>query len=197
MKIRYKFNKSSEARDCVVESVELELIDTKEVELTEEQLFEIDSNFECKYEYTSNETVYDYDYEKGSVRGEYDFDFTQFAEKNQEDYVNRTILGHCTYYRNGHSNFEERDFRCWEEITTTETKQFISQQELKDYINTIQEPMEFIAEFDIDQVLMKEWIGEWETKQVLNQILGRDYTYWETVYVGSPKLNSNWIFKIK
>lgn len=41
---------------------------------------------------------------------------------------------------------------------------FSSPKELKDYIRTIQEPITFIAESSIDDVLMKEWLGEWEYK---------------------------------
>ena len=127
MTIKYKFNKSSEARDCVVESVRL---------------------------YYHNEYVY---------------------SKEEKEVINRYI-------------------------------EFESQQRLKEYINTIQEPIEFIAESDIDQVLMKEWIGEWEIENRCdfmyckndknNCILFNDCEQY-TMKTGSPKLNSNWVFKIK
>lgn len=113
MKINYKFNKNSETRDCVVESVECTLIN----------------------------------------------DLTL-------SFVDLGVL-----WKNG------------------ETKTFTSQQKLKSYINTIQEPIEFIAESDIDQVLMKEWINEWETEYIPFLNIRK--------VTGSPKLNSNWTFKIK
>ena len=143
MTIKYKFNKSSEARDCVVESVELIVIKDKQ----------------CK---------------------------------------------------DGYMEYIRKD------------KQFTSRKELKDYINTIQKPIEFIAESSIDDVLMKEWIGEWEEKHfVYDNEIEPDFTVeksykntcWTFRYknqveynstidgvistkTGSPKLNSNWTFKI-
>jgi hypothetical protein len=71
---------------------------------------------------------------------------------------------------------------------------YTSQQQLKDYINIIQEPIEFIAESSIDDVLMKEWIGEWE----YTDCNWSDLMYGkQSIKTGSPKLNSNWTFKIE
>lgn len=96
-----------------------------------------------------------------------------------------------------------------------QTKSFTSQQQLKDYINTVQEPIEFIIESSIDDVLMKEWIGEWEYTSPCGFISKSACHYEESkrAYVcdrcnearnedcsfkiGSPKLNSNWKFIIK
>ena len=134
MTIRYKFNKSSESKDCVVESVEL-FVETQSV---------LNTNF------TKN--------------------------------VNLDI-----------------------EWISSESKVFVSPQQLKDYINTIQEPIEFIAESSIDDVLMKEWIGEWEVGYKCNECFNRNINYPECDYIicckeeiktGSPKLNPNWTFKI-
>jgi hypothetical protein len=152
MTIKYKFNKSSEARDCVVESVEL-------VEIQEEKRMWKSYSFPGK--------VYD--------------PYSAFLlEKNKDVEIEKEKI--------------------------TYSLKFTSQQELKDYINTIQEPIEFIAESDIDQVLMKEWIGEWEIENRCdfmyckndknNCILFNDCEQY-TMKTGSPKLNSNWVFKIK
>lgn len=77
-----------------------------------------------------------------------------------------------------------------------ENKQFTSQQSLKDYIKTIKEELEFIGTSAIDDVLLKDWIGEWKTEKVLNNSLGNNYSYYEVVKTGTPELNSNWKFKI-
>jgi hypothetical protein len=210
MTINYKFNKSSEARDCVVESVEL---------------------FTEKYT----------QYKKLSLQ--------TFSEV--VDNVKKIETGYLIENSDGKGVCKQI-----ESLFKIETKQFASQKELKDYINTIQEPIEFITESDIDQVLMKEWIGEWEYKKVTvnklrsvkikkelidkftgsgnkkldhgiychryfttqryfeNLVMKDKYTidgdlvqrqFFERYMIeentkeklGSPKLNSNWIFKIK
>ncbi len=61
-------------------------------------------------------------------------------------------------------------------------------QQLKDYISTIQEPIEFIAESSIDDVLIKEWIGKWGHKYIPFQNI--------SIKTGSPKLDGNGVFKI-
>lgn len=86
-------------------------------------------------------------------------------------------------------------------------RKFETELELKDYINSIQEPIEFITESDIDQVLMKEWIGEWELSYNCNECNNRNLGYYDDcdynlcgkkkVKTGSPKLNNNWTFKIE
>lgn len=135
MKIHYKFNKSSEARDCVVESVEL-------------IIYEIDSN-----NITSENCL--------------------------------KAIPRIRYFDN---------------------------QQLKDYINTIQESIEFIAESSIDDVLMKEWLGEWEYElyckhcksYLVNELCEASAQNYIEVpnckadycATGSPKLSSNWTFKI-
>jgi hypothetical protein len=168
MTIKYKFNKSSEARDCVVESVEL-------VEIQEEKRMWKSYSFPGK--------VYD--------------PYSAFLlEKNKDVEIEKEKI--------------------------TYSLKFTSQKELKDYINAIQKPIEFIAYSDIDQVLMKEWIGDWEEKHfVYDNEIEPDFTVeksykntcWTFRYknqveynstidgvistkTGSPKLNSNWTFKI-
>jgi hypothetical protein len=200
MTINYKFNKSSEARDCVVESVELKY-QLNNRELVDNSLHvEILNNYaktligEDAYLLESEEDINDYvsDFHtviEEEINVEKGFEYYYIEEHLFDDYFvcfEKWIYSEST---------EIENVKIYKIIT--ETKTFISQQELKDYINIITEPIEFITESDIDQVLMKEWIGEWETKKVLNSNLGNEYSYYETVYMGSPKLNSKWIFKIK
>jgi len=150
MTIKYKFNKSSEARDCVVESVEL-------VEIQEEKRMWKSYSFPGK--------VYD--------------PYSAFLlEKNKDVEIEKEKI--------------------------TYSLKFTSQKELKNYINTIQKPIEFISESSIDDVLMKEWIGEWETGYKCDECYNRNINYEcdylicckKEIKTGLPKLNSNWTFKI-
>ena len=150
MKIKYKFNKSSEARDCVVKDVELKIEKYTPYKKLTLQLFkEVLDN--CK--------------------------------KAEDDFIADKITG-------------EGVCKQIESTYKSEIKQFTSPQQLKDYINTIDELIEFIAKSSIDDVLMKEWIGEWEYKELdcnwTNLMYGG-----KTIKTGSPKLNSNWTFKIE
>jgi hypothetical protein len=145
MTIKYKFNKSSEARDCVVESVEL-------VEIQKKKRIKIDYG------------------QKWSPRDPY----AAFILEQER------------------VNYKEP-----EKVEIKYDKQFTSQQELKDYINSIQEPIEFISESSIDDVLMKEWIGEWDyTESTVDSETGIEWLTENSKKTGSPKLNSNWTFKI-
>jgi hypothetical protein len=143
MTIKYKFNKSSEARDCVVESVEL-------VEIQEEKRMWKSYSFPGK--------VYD--------------PYSAFLlEKNKDVEIEKEKI--------------------------TYSLKFTSQKELKNYINTIQKPIEFIAESNIDDVLMKEWIADWDyTESTVDSETGIEWLTENSKKTGSPKLNSNWTFKI-
>jgi hypothetical protein len=143
MTIKYKFNKSSEARDCVVESVEL-------VEIQEEKRMWKSYSFPGK--------VYD--------------PYSAFLlEKNKDVEIEKEKI--------------------------TYSLKFTSQKELKNYINTIQKPIEFIAESSIDDVLMKEWIADWDyTESTVDSETGIEWLTENSKKTGSPKLNSNWTFKI-
>jgi hypothetical protein len=215
MTIKYKFNKSSEARDCVVESVELETLHISKRTITEEELYELNSNFDNDYQRFIVEVVSidNSDMDKSLSKCKVVLDLST-------DTI--TIKGSGTHIQTWQDNYVE-DVELYIENKTVEIKTFTSQQELKDYINTIQEPIEFIAESDIDQVLMKEWIGEWEEKHFVydNEIeadftveKGYKNTCWTFRYknqvkynstidgvistkTGSPKLNFNWTFNIK
>lgn len=214
MTIKYKFKKSSEVRDCVVESVEVIVIKENKTIVGLETIYEILNKYEqdpptdvidiydilCyfndgRFENVENEVLYEESYgNQHSVEGEYKFD-------------DKVLFVKLEYlHQSGHGDFNCELIQSYVIDTKTETKQFSSQQELKEYINTIQEPIEFIAESDIDQVLMKEWIGEWELSYNCDECNNRNLGYYDDcdynlcgkkeVKTGSPKLNSNWKFKI-
>ena len=244
MTIKYKFNKNSEARDCVVESVELnikEQITYDVVPLSKEELIEVllrndcGSSEESKLEFieeskpSNNSWEYGYDitgivncaitYLKINTEfyttkdTEYDLGKgTESGEAcvllNNED-EDISIYGKSTYsYYNGTDLKDIKAERTINKKTIeAHTVAFASSQELKDYINTIQEPIEFITESSIDDVLMKEWIGEWkykiekiyiDTHNLINcpdQFEILDIYYQQLIKIGLP--NSNWIFKIE
>lgn len=152
MEIKYKFNKSSEARDCSVESVEL-------------------------LKYTSFKPATLQMFKDALIS----------AKKSEEKFINNEILGLGI---------------CEQLESLYKTEIITSPQQLKDYINTIQESIEFIAESSIYDVLMKEWIGEWEREPIDEKLhpifkkLQEEKPGLRRV-IGSPKLNPNWTFKIQ
>lgn len=163
MTIKYKFNKSSEARDCIIESVELEVMKELKVNFTEKEYKDfIDKNHSS---FLYEEAEYDEDIiDRDLKNGTEDFISTEtYYVKNDCKLI--TVFN-CS--RN--SQADSTKFKSSTLLTTTkETKTFTSSQQLKDYINTIQEPIEFIAESSIDDVLMKEWIGEWEYIEIIKE----------------------------
>ena len=228
MTIKYKFNKSSEARDCVVESVELRipiLWDTEIKKLTREELIDYifqEDYFKDEEEYLESKKLKEDILAKNWTLDEL---ICQLHYKMFYDYeVEWDYFDVCKSYQSGDGGIELNNsdvtisFRVYNYSDSTEfkdvtavftkstivkeaeTKQFTSSQELKNYINTIQEPIEFIAESSIDDVLMKEWIGEWiEVEKLITgtDLFGNDYGYFNDIKTGSPKLNSNWTFKIE
>jgi hypothetical protein len=188
MTIKYKFNKSSEARDCVIESVELQ--EEKRIEIEDFELKDKINNYEEVYKELIDEEEWRCKYYKSEYR------INDIANVDIRVVVEWTDWGNYADY------LEDLEIIAFYK-TTTESKFFTSQQELKDYINTIQEPIEFIAESSIDDVLMKEWIGEWNTEVYFansdDELFRSDekYNFPLKRIVGSPKLNSNWTFKIE
>lgn len=189
MKINYKFNKSSEARDCIISGVELTMTSTTKVSITEEELYVLNSEFDEDYQ---RYIIKDFNYDTS------DLDNGRVQCKVKLDLSTRetVIKGTATHVKTHQDNYFE-DIALWKELINQESKQFTSPSDLKSYIQSITEPIEFVTNNPLDEIILKEWIGEWKTQQVLNEYLGRDYTYFETVFVGSPTLNSNWTFKIE
>ena len=213
MTIKYKFNKSSEARDCVVESVELHVKNNMRYEKTTFEEFKNDCDNLLK--------------ETSDITKEIGLNFNKdsFIEYMKQSHIFTTLdagfATHTIYSRmyddysfTLHSTINNKTKAVKDVLEVERIKGkslpiqfFTSQKELQPYINSIQEPIEFIAESDIDQVLMKEWIGEWETSYNCDECNNRNLGYWndcdynlcckKEIKTGSPKLNSNWTFKIK
>lgn len=216
MTIKYKFNKSSEARDCVVESVELEVMKENKTIIDLNTVCDILDKYESDKPTDEVKTVEDILCFFDDIR----FDNVEDEIIDEESYGNRhRISGDYEFenkilfvtleylHQSGHGDFNCKLIESYVIDTSLETKTFTSPQQLKDYINTTQEPIEFIAKSSIDDVLMKEWIGEWEYQ---NGCANKYCTYKEDSNcwdfncckhfiksVGSPKLNSNWTFKIQ
>lgn len=204
MKINYKFNKSSESITCKVESVELDFESDREfidsslyVDILNEYATKVIG--EDAYLLESDEDIEDYisDFEtiieEETTRRGYELQYIE--EPLFDGYF---VCFNKIFYTD---SMEIQDIKIYK--ITNDTKTFTNEQDLKDYINSIKEPIEFIGSSSIDDVLLKDWLGEWEynSKTVKYPIDNQEQGIkWAedlvTEKVKSPKLNSNWKFKI-
>lgn len=205
MTIKYKFNKSSEARDCVVKSVELETsrITKKgfEEQINFEQLkYSVNGQFLEAFQEELHEDFNEIDTAMSLFHTIYEKIQCDDLGHSHKDYnyyegyvwISNVRIEIKYLYSHGFGSMENEEINIYREIKDEiieEKLKFDSSDKLKNYINLIQEPIEFIAESDIDQVLMKEWIGKWKTEYIPFINIRK--------IIGSPKFNSNWTFKIK
>lgn len=272
MKINYNFNKSSESITCKVESIELEILETpKPLEISQDE-FEVALkededflDFKIEVDFTENPNLNRIISILVSEGWDFELDVEYYdLEKGYEEgnailEIDNTIYVEFHIAQGSFGN-EVSKAKAYKSIKPSiQNKTFNNALELKEYITSITGKVEFISSSSIDEVLLKEWLGEWsyEKKKVLklksikdleltealkasygtgstlldcgnycldtyekiyrnhtNIILKEQYSSKDTLLqrqffeeyekleatdtkIGSPKLNSNWIFNIK
>jgi len=85
---------------------------------------------------------------------------------NIKDYKDHTTDGLHFDFSTSESTIkgklEEGELVIWLENTDLEEKEFYNKLDLKDWLNLVKDPIEFIGKSSLDDVLLKEWIGNWE-----------------------------------
>ena len=197
-KIFVQFNKSSEKRDCAVYSMSLELDVWKEIPIKENldilrRHHESDPNNEEFYlEDDKNDSLIDYIYSLSEypkvintviLSGEV---IDEHGVPIQIENTNETEKYMLVYdYRNGDYAQNIDDFRMYH--IETEIVSMIDPNTAKRYCEGIDGKIEFIVKSSLDDVLLREWICDWNVK-----------TDKKTIYpILSSKLKKNWTFKIE
>lgn len=164
MTIKYKFNKSDNSRNCIVNRIELEIIQENFITSNNLgiKLLEIDKQLNPSWYIEQN------------------LDINNLTEKELLDFVKEIIINQdnykgwrdpdylynnhfiCTFnnysIKGEYSEYGEYKVKCIIEYTR-ELKQFILSSELIAYLQTINEETEFITDNALDEVLLREWIG--------------------------------------
>jgi len=187
MKINYKFNKDSEARTCNVDSIEL-IVKTEATykELSFEEVIEVlknDSEFTDDIEELTKTTDLIELVSLLDTKG-YDYDFWLDGRDLEKAY--EWGIGTMKFGDTGHFEFELTRSYDYTEVeyvsafiqdksVTKEAKTFTCPNELKEYINSLEGKIKFVGKSSIDDVLIKEWLGEWEEYEVFNRDYKEEY----------------------
>lgn len=226
--INYKFNKSSDNRDCIVKSVELDIAEQiiYDVDkLSKNELIELiinndyfDDEDKESFAQMAESENFDYDdiiedalnylpvdlvcHANSIVKYslEYNYEIGEFELELCENEDFKVTFNAKRYEYRGEITFEGVNNIKAERIVSKnvierQLMKFTKPNKLKQFIKSIDEPIEFIANSAIDEVLLIELLGEWNYDYDIQQ------THYQSIpeklnIIGSPNLNSNWTFKI-
>ena len=173
-KIFVHFEKTSESRDCIVSSASL-TEQKRETVSIETHLHVISAHYNSedddnRYEpdgHTDSELdryMKGVSYHDHRVYAETDIskgrEFSRYEiEMKYEDRI------YCLSFSMMESQYDSRRFGFKMEMLTNETQIFHNSLDMKEYCDTIDEDVLFVIVSSIDDVLLKDWIGEWETEE--------------------------------